>query len=513
LSQLRDYELLSFFPARKKRDDQLRSDDISGTAPETNLLLEEDPEEDITGEALLWENEEAEDTGDDAKPKTRLALLKKKEESSTQETIEDPLHTYLHDIGKVELITAKDEKALAGKLEEARYLKKIEDLYFKQYNVYPSKEDIIIFLLRYLLYFQSLIGILTTELKLPPENRFVKNIFKEKLQAAIHGVIDQTLINDISETCKEDTTEVEQELIGVFLNARLLPPELLSIIGDETSWRELKSIVDEPIDPEFLSRLQSENQLFISFFDRVKKLAEESEKHLTEANLRLVVSIAKKYINHGMPILDLIQEGNIGLFRAVAKFQFRKGFKFSTYATWWIRQSITRSLADQSRTIRIPVHMVENINKVYRTNRRLAQEYGREPSNEEIGIGMELSPEKVKEIVKLSQIPISLETPVGENEDSRLGDFIEDRSAVSPADAASGELLKQQILNVLQELGDRERRVLVLRFGLEDGRSRTLSEVGEEFHVTRERIRQIEAKALRKLRHPSRSRQLKDFLD
>lgn len=318
----------------------------------------------------------------------------------------------------------------------------------------------------------------------------------------VYEALEKMGVEIVAENIEEDfddlqfIDDIEEEDIDISI------PEGISI--DDPVRMYLKEIGKVPL-------LSSDEEIELA--KRMELGDEDAKKRLAEANLRLVVSIAKRYVGRGMLFLDLIQEGNLGLIKAVEKFDFRKGFKFSTYATWWIRQAITRAIADQARTIRIPVHMVETINKLIRVSRQLLQELGRDPTPEEIAKEMGMSEDKVRDIMKISQEPVSLETPIGEEEDSHLGDFIPDDDAPAPAESAAFTLLKEQLIDVLDTLTPREEKVLRLRFGLDDGRARTLEEVGREFNVTRERIRQIEAKALRKLRHPSRSKKLKDFLD
>jgi RNA polymerase primary sigma factor len=434
-------------------------------------------------------------------------------ELTEHEAIDDPVRMYLHEIGKYPLLNAKRERELASQIEPYKHIEIIKDDFLSEHKRFPSTSDFVIQMLNNLFDCDVVLDKLSEHLDVAGTPSFTEKLLNTELHKAIDDFINPEAVERIAKELSLEHSEIEKRLVDYSIYVRIIDPEIFSIINGDKTWDMVKQMVTKNGDAGLAAKIDDNNQNFQHKFDVIGKKGKEACRQLTVSNLRLVVSVAKKYVGHGMPLLDLIQEGNIGLVRAVEKFEYRKGYKFSTYATWWIRQAITRAIADQARTIRIPVHMVETINRLLKVNRKLSQEFGREPSHEEIGGEMEISADKVREIMKLSQVPISLEMPIGEEEDSHLGDFLEDKANPAPAEAASHELLKSQLDKVLGELTERERKVLLLRFGLEDGRSRTLEEVGKEFNVTRERIRQIEAKALRKLRHPSRSRKLKDYLE
>jgi RNA polymerase primary sigma factor len=423
--------------------------------------------------------------------------------------VNDPVRTYLLQIGQVPLLNTTQEKLLACRVDQVKHLARVESSWLDKYGMHPSTTDIVTTLVEQLRNALSFIDILKDSFHFtsdtPISELFYDPIFVEKLD----GEIPQYLVTQIADRRNVEPDAVTDLMVAISLCCHILPSQLIRYLEEH-------EVFVETSDPEFEARLSMAlapyKQRLSDHLMNVREEGEQARHCLTEANLRLVVSIAKKYRGRGLDFMDLIQEGNTGLMRAVEKFDYRRGYKFSTYATWWIRQAITRAIADQSRTIRIPVHTTETMNKMSRIKRSLSQEYGRDPTSEEIAEALGTTPQKVEEVWRMTLLPMSLESPIGEDANSCLSDYIEARNP-APSDVAFQLLLKEHVGKVLGELSDREHRVLQLRFGLEDGRSRTLEEVGREFLVTRERIRQIEAKALNKLRHPQFAAKLRGYLD
>jgi RNA polymerase primary sigma factor len=431
--------------------------------------------------------------------------------SGEAQAAEDAVHLYFSQSGQTPLLNAKQERLLGSRVKAGEHLSRLEGEWITHHGTRPSAINLLRVLGNRLDRANALFEAVCHYLKLDSTQPVAAKMNDAKLRRAIDGRIDSQLVAAAAKATGLSQRKVQGDLIQLSLDSQFTPWHLLGEVAHRGTLAELGKVVESP---EFADWLDDHYAKISGHFEQIREMADEAADHLVRANLRLVIAVAKKYVGRGMDLLDLIQEGNIGLIRAVKKFDHRRGYKFSTYATWWIRQSITRAIADQARAVRLPVHIVETRARLNKIRQRFSQEHGRSPTNEELASELGVSPEKLDSLLEAgSREPVSLETPIGEEgEGSELADFIEDENAPGPDEQATKSMFRQQLTRLLDSLPPRERRVIELRFGLQDRRSRTLDEVGAEFGVTRERIRQIERKALNKLRHPSRSRKLIDYL-